>query len=361
MQQERMIKFVSMKPLKFTPGPFLMIVTLIAVTGFQAYWLRNNYNNAKRNLEIQTNVTFHETVRGQHIKTLRLNYALTPDEADHAGQKMIFLEKHSKPLNEPGNAHEEEIITTVNALRNKIPDSLHINNVIITSGLDSAYRDSNLSKVLYRGQFRGIDTGERVIKLELNLDSLKDTLQLPKVINAYSQALKVQGVDVPFSIIKLPKVLPGGDEAMSMVTVGLAHPVTYQLQLGNTFPFLVKKIMWPIIFSIFLVGITIISFLILYRNLLRQRRLAAIKNEFISNITHELKTPIATVGVAIEALKNFNAIHDPQRTKEYLDISPNELQRLSLLVDKVLKLSMFEKKEIELKNERYRTWRTLCR
>ena len=89
----------------------------------------------------------------------------------------------------------------------------------------------------------------------------------------------------------------------------------------------------------------------LYRNLLRQQRLAALKNEFISNITHELKTPIATVGVAIEALKNFNAIDDPKRTKEYLDISQNELQRLSLLVDKVLKLSMFEKKEVELKYE----------
>jgi two-component system phosphate regulon sensor histidine kinase PhoR len=44
-------------------------------------------------------------------------------------------------------------------------------------------------------------------------------------------------------------------------------------------------------------------------------------------------------------------MHDPQRTKEYLDISSNELQRLNLLVDKVLKLSMFEKKEMELKYE----------
>jgi two-component system phosphate regulon sensor histidine kinase PhoR len=79
--------------------------------------------------------------------------------------------------------------------------------------------------------------------------------------------------------------------------------------------------------------------------------LTELKNEFISNITHELKTPIATVGVAIEALRNFNAINDPDRTKEYLDISQNELHRLSLLVDKVLKLSMFEKKEIELKYE----------
>ena len=84
---------------------------------------------------------------------------------------------------------------------------------------------------------------------------------------------------------------------------------------------------------------------------MKQHRLAALKNEFISNITHELKTPIATVGVAIEALKNFNAADNPQRTKEYLDISHNELQRLSLLVDKVLKLSMFEKQEVELKYE----------
>ena len=84
----------------------------------------------------------------------------------------------------------------------------------------------------------------------------------------------------------------------------------------------------------------------------KQERLAELKNEFISNITHELKTPIATVGVAIEALKNFNAMENPQRTREYLDISGNELQRLSLLVDKVLKLSMFEKKEIDLRYEK---------
>ena len=135
------------------------------------------------------------------------------------------------------------------------------------------------------------------------------------------------------------------------VTIGFAHPVTYEMNISNSFSYLAKKLTMPILFSIFLVGVTILSFVLLYRNLMRQRRLTEIKNEFISNITHELKTPIATVGVAIEALRNFNAINDPQRTKEYLDISQNELQRLSLLVDKVLKLSMFEKKEIELRVE----------
>lgn len=75
------------------------------------------------------------------------------------------------------------------------------------------------------------------------------------------------------------------------------------------------------------------------------------KDSFISNITHELKTPIATVGVAIEALSNFNALKNPQLTKEYLDISKSELNRLTILVDQVLKMSVFEQKEPELRLE----------
>ena len=93
------------------------------------------------------------------------------------------------------------------------------------------------------------------------------------------------------------------------------------------------------------------AFGFIYRAWRKQQRLTAIKNDFISNITHELKTPITTVGVAIEALSSFDALSDPARTKEYLQISKQELNRLSILVDKVLKMSLFEKQEPELKLE----------
>jgi len=95
------------------------------------------------------------------------------------------------------------------------------------------------------------------------------------------------------------------------------------------------------------VGITVMAFVVMYRSGLYERRLAQYKNDFISNMTHELKTPISTIKVAVEALRRFDALDDPERTREYLDISAVELQRLSLLVDKVLKLSQFENKQVE--------------
>ncbi|HEU0065551.1 MAG TPA: HAMP domain-containing sensor histidine kinase, partial [Flavisolibacter sp.] len=183
-----------------------------------------------------------------------------------------------------------------------------------------------------------------------DIDSLQDSVKVNELDVAFSRHLEEQGMKIPFSIDRV-QTTESDEPIHNEVTLGFSNPITYRLTLGNIFPFLIKRIAVPILFSVFLVAFTVLSFLLLYRNLVKQHRLANIKNEFISNITHELKTPIATVSVAIEALRNFNATLEPQRTKEYLDISANELQRLSLLVDKVLKLSMFEKKEIELKYE----------
>jgi len=125
------------------------------------------------------------------------------------------------------------------------------------------------------------------------------------------------------------------------------------MELGNNFTYLLKQVAMPLLFSLLLLSITIASFVLLYKNLNRQRRLTEIRNEFIGNITHELKTPIATVSVAVEAMKNFNALKDPGRTQEYLDISANELQRLSLLVDRVLSFSRFEKNQVEIRKEKF--------
>jgi two-component system phosphate regulon sensor histidine kinase PhoR len=189
--------------------------------------------------------------------------------------------------------------------------------------------------------------------------SLNDSFSIKQLDSAYSKGLNKAGIKIPFTVT-MSKTANGKSlkaDSSKLVTqaipVGLVHPVWYQASLLGATPYLLKSITPQIIFSLILVAFTIVTFIFLYRNVLAQQRLGEIKNDFISNITHELKTPIATVNVAIEAMKNFNALQSPERTKEYLDISSSELQRLSLLVDKVLKLSMFEKHEIELNREHF--------
>lgn len=103
-----------------------------------------------------------------------------------------------------------------------------------------------------------------------------------------------------------------------------------------------KEITPEILFSLLLTTIVVAAFVVMYRNLRAQQRLMELKNDFISNVTHELKTPVATVSVALEALKDFHALENRERTKEYLTIAQNELNRLTLMTDKILKASVFE-------------------
>lgn len=114
---------------------------------------------------------------------------------------------------------------------------------------------------------------------------------------------------------------------------------------------LVRKTLPQMLFAVLLFSCVALAFGLMYRSLRQQQRLTELKNDFIRNMTHELKTPISTVSVAIEALQNFDALSDPARTREYLNISRLELNRLSLLVDKVLRMSLFEQGEPEIKPE----------
>jgi nitrogen-specific signal transduction histidine kinase len=136
------------------------------------------------------------------------------------------------------------------------------------------------------------------------------------------------------------------------------YGVSYKNQklavVATGFQSAIFKTIYPeILFALFVLLMIGLSFWLIYRNVLQQKRLVAMKNDFISNVTHELKTPIATVGVAVEALNSFNALENPARTKEYLDISKSELNRLSLLVDKVLKMAVFEQGEPQLNIETF--------
>ena len=331
-----------------------MAITLLVITGFQLYWLKNNYDRENRSLEIKANIAFQETVRG--LQAAKLNLKEPADEESSPKRKMrVFVdEEYGSKSEGSATGPQRKIVTMINGMRDRLIDSARKLSKDKATFFVSLKRDSSLTlkDTFPPGSFLPVDKNH-MIKILYGIDSLQDSLRIPELTAAYQKKLTKENITIPFSIHRLDSAIEDTDTRLEDITIGFAHPVTYHLELGKRASYLMKKITQPILFSIFLVGVTVLCFVVFYRNLRTQQRLTAIKNDFISNITHELKTPIATVSVAIEALKNFNALDDPQKTKEYLDISANELQRLSLLVDKVLKLSMFEKKEIALQKEKF--------
>lgn len=336
-----------------------MSITILGITGFQLYWLKQNYAREEKTLAIKTEVAFRETIQQLQVAKLKLD-GFTQDLGKNGKVKVIMTDGRDEEFNVHINP-KREIVSTINVIQSRIKDSLKKfraarPGMIISMNKTSWVHGNDSTKFFRKDSFENTIIPDpmrnHIFNVLYGVDSLQDSLKLKEINTAYALALKKQKLEIPFTVARLDS--SGSDEPVfNEVTVGFVNPITFKLALGNTFPYLMKRISMPILFSVLLLGITILTFLLLYKNLLRQRKLAELKNEFISNITHELKTPIATVGVAIEALKNFNAIHDPVRTKEYLDISQNELQRLSLLVDKVLKLSMFESRRIELKKEQF--------
>lgn len=314
----------------------LMVITILVITAFQVYWLSKNFREEKHLFAVRTNILFRETIMRLQASKLHLDSNINIRVQDKEG-----------------------IINMTNILQETIRDTLMPRRKMQTSvmvtvdhGNQTLPRDSNVHYQLRRQSPQG-----PVFDFLMGVDSLHDSITVKEISDRYRQAIAKQKLLLPFTVSVSDtgslqhRIIP--DMEGNSVTVGFIKPRTYQLNFINSNWFILKQLWQPMLVSLLLVGVTIASFLLLYRNLVKQQRLTQIKNDFISNITHELKTPIATVSVAIEALKNFNALQDPVRTREYLDISGNEMQRLGLLVDKVLKLSLYENREIALQKEHF--------
>lgn len=315
---------------------FCMALTIVIITAFQVYWLHQHYREEKRLFSVRTNMLFRETIVRLQASRLHLDSNINIRVQDKEGiVKMTSLlhEKFQDSTNAKHHLQTAMVITLDHADRSTQPDSnMHY-------------------------QFGRQVTGSPVFEFLRGVDSLQDSISVKEITSVYAAALAKEKIHLPFIITTVDAVARGTQPLPDMednrAAIGFINPRIYQLDFLNNSWYIFRHMWQQVLVSFLLVSITIASFMLLYRNLVRQQKLTEFKNNFISNITHELKTPIATVSVAIEALKNFNALQDPQRTQEYLDISASEMQRLGLLVDKVLKLSLYEKKQITLNRERF--------
>ncbi|WP_040281245.1 sensor histidine kinase [Psychroserpens damuponensis] len=125
------------------------------------------------------------------------------------------------------------------------------------------------------------------------------------------------------------------------------------LLFNNVSSDVLKRIVWGITISTLLVLAVISCLFYLLQIIKRQKQLAEVKNDLISNITHEFKTPIATIGVALESLQSFNMIDDETKRKTYLNMSRSQLSKLNTMVEKLLETATLNSDNLELNFDTY--------
>ena len=128
---------------------------------------------------------------------------------------------------------------------------------------------------------------------------------------------------------------------------------TYQLLVS--FPhkkkFLFSELLGITVLSIVFTLIIIIAYSSALNQLIRQRQISEIKTDFINNMTHEFKTPIATINLALDAIKNPKIIDDKEKVHRYLQMIRDENKRMHAQVENVLRISKLEKRELDISKE----------
>ena len=109
-----------------------------------------------------------------------------------------------------------------------------------------------------------------------------------------------------------------------------------------------KEMIWFIIGAILFTIIITTAFFITIRTLLKQKKLSEIKSDFINNMTHEFKTPLATISLAVDALKNEKVKANTEKTSYFTGIIKEENKRMNKQVETILQAALLDKKEVQL-------------
>ena len=109
-----------------------------------------------------------------------------------------------------------------------------------------------------------------------------------------------------------------------------------------------KELTWFIIGAVLFTLIIIAAFFLTIRTLLRQKKVGEIKSDFINNMTHEFKTPLATISLAVDALKNEKVAGDKEKTSYFTGIIKEENKRMNKQVETILQAALLDKQKVQL-------------
>lgn len=339
----------------------LFLMAIIAGAGLlalQAYWMYKEWNNTNDILQRQVDYS--------------LQTAVDSELSNRKNVLKVYLEKilSDTSLVDFGTKYNEKegkwMITMFDA-RNKKDYSAWTNaDMPVGPELTAQQKKNIIHHYVYNNVGKNIE--EDVIFFYTqrfgNLWSEKykklsiDTAQLHSLL---AKQLRDKDINTAFTIryIDTSKkhstgIAPGNALIAKPVSINYASVNDYHkthiaaAYVYNPVGLLFGRLWLALALTVLLLALTFYCLYRMYKTILQQKQLHVLKNDFISNMTHELKTPVATVTAAIDALQYFNGFESREKAERYLNTSRSELQRLGDIVNKVLDLSIYEQQQTTL-------------
>ncbi|HEY9169308.1 MAG TPA: HAMP domain-containing sensor histidine kinase [Lutibacter sp.] len=327
-------------------------VTIFTTIAVQVYWNTREYQLNKQNLISKVQKSLDNSVEA-YFANLTKSGIITFTSSDRKNSKEIT----------------DTIVVSTNSrwgLRKKVDSTLQ--NIAKQKNQKPLFINSQRNHAFF--------TPDDVIPK--NIDSLiskvfisisRDTLDLAKLDKYLSEELKRTHIGIDYGMTydyfqwisddnydkkTIDYKLENFPEKHLMVvskSTYLPHRSHLELRFTNETAILLKNSFISILLSLILSISIIASLIYLLKTIYKQKQLAEVKNDLINNITHEFKTPIATISTALEAMKNFNALDDKAKTEKYISIANSQVVNLNLMVEKILETAALTNQQLVLNKQ----------
>ncbi len=356
---------------------YLILITIVATISVQFFWNFKNYEQNKQRIVNEIQLSLDNAVEEYYASLAKRNFLTiieNPENIINTKDSSFFRnEKNLFSKNKTNITLKNLKITTDDSIGKKDMDSLfeviqHKFNTKQHPKLSDLknkvhiFPDGKKQSIKY---FRGKKAADSIklikslkpifisfLEKELNynkIDSLIKNQLLLKKISTNSVFFHLKS-DTTFyqtkDTLEFNKLL-----FVSSKSTYVKNNETFKLFFENPNLDALKRSSSGILLSLFLSLLIISCLFYLLKIIHQQKELAIIKNDLISNITHEFKTPIATVSTAIEAIENFNVLEDKAKTKKYLSMAGLQLKKLHQMVEKLLETATLDSENLLLKKE----------
>lgn len=363
---------------------YLITLTIITTIAVQLYWNYKNYEQNKQRVVNEIQQSLNDAIRDYFLNVSKEKFiaVVNPEkklkiDGFNFGKK--FLPKLYDSIKINGKDDPEFSITSIALSANSSKEYKSLDSVVenvikdisalkksqnITSITEKAFSgNSKINKVqVFKGK-KAIDSLKLLKEIGAMYISVKnESLDVLTLDTLLHNSLHSKKIHIPFHIkyfksdtlfnktdLKhIPKAVLLEKDAVSSF---LKEDERVNLSFYNPTKEALKRSLIGILLSLLLSLAIISSLFYLLKVINQQKELAEIKNDLISNITHEFKTPITTVSTALEAINNFNVINDTEKTKNYIAISSLQIKKLNTMVEKLLETATLDSEKLLLKKE----------